>query len=93
MNPQSKGLLGLQKFTDGIEAVESAFDSVTQISSNVVEIQDNIGQLETEKTALIAEIDEDKKNKETEREITKINSTVTAEIASADFESAPPTEE
>lgn len=93
MNPQSKGLLGLQKFTDGIEAVESAFDSVTQISSNVVEIQDNIGQLETEKTALIAEIDEDKKNKETERKITKINSTVTAEIASADFESAPPTEE
>ena len=93
MNPQSKGLLGLQKFTDGIEAVESAFDSVTQISSNVVEIQDNIGQLETEKTALIAEIDEDKKNKETEREITKINSTVTAEIASADFESAPSKEE
>jgi hypothetical protein len=91
INPQSKRLLGLQKFRDGIELAENAANSVAQISSNVVEIEQNVATLKTEKAALAKEIDDDVKAKTDAKVITKQESQVTANPAKVDFEAAPPT--
>jgi hypothetical protein len=91
INPQSKRLLGLQKFRDGIELAENAANSVAQISSNVVEIEQNVTTLKTEKAALAKEIDDDVKAKTDAKVITKQESQVTANPAKVDFEAAPPT--
>lgn len=61
VNPQSKRLMGLEKFTNGIEVAEEAFDSVSQVSGSVLEIQQNVTEIKTEKTALIKEMDDDKR--------------------------------
>ena len=90
INPQSKRLLGLQKFRDGLEVAENAVNSVAQISSNVVEIEQNVTQLKTEKAALVKEIDDDIKVKTDAKNLTKQESQVTADPAKADFEAAPP---
>jgi uncharacterized coiled-coil protein SlyX len=90
INPQSKRLLGLQKFRDGLELAENAANSVAQISSNVVEIEQNVTTLKTEKAALAKEIDDDIKVKTDAKNLTKQESQVTADPAKADFEAAPP---
>jgi hypothetical protein len=91
VNPASKRLMGLEKFRSGVEVAEEAFDSVAQVSGNVLEIQENITQIKSEKQTLITEMDVDKTAKKMTRDITKQESQVTADPAKVDFEAAPPT--
>ncbi|NJL52276.1 MAG: hypothetical protein HC930_08735 [Hydrococcus sp. SU_1_0] len=90
VNPASKRLMGLQKFRDGIEVTEEAFDSVAQVSGSVLEIQQNVTEIKTEKTALVKEMDDDKKAKVDKRVETKTESEVTTIPEKADFEKAVP---
>jgi hypothetical protein len=90
VNPASKRLMGLEKFRAGIDVAEEAFDSVSQVSGNVLEIQQNIAEIKTSKTAMIKEMETDKTAKKAAEVITKQESQVTANPAKADFEAAPP---
>jgi hypothetical protein len=92
VNPASKRLMGLEKFRAGIDVAEEAFDSVAQVSGNVLEIQENITQIKTEKQTMITEMDTDKTAKKDARDLTKENSQITADFKKADFEAAPPTD-
>lgn len=85
INPQSAKIMGFQKFIDGIEVAENAFDSVSQISSNVVEVQENIAQIKTEKQALKTELDTKIDDKKTERTDIKLESETQTELAKIDF--------
>ena len=84
--------MGLEKFRNGIEATEEAFDSVSQVSGNILEIQQNITEIKTEKQTLITEMDDDKLLKATKRTEAKTESTVTADPVKADFEKVPDAE-
>jgi hypothetical protein len=91
VNPASKRLMGLEKFRNGIDVAEEAFDSVAQVSGNVLEIQQNITEIKTSKTAMITEMETDKTAKKDTRDVIKQESQVTAELVKADFQAAPST--
>ena len=88
INPQNTAMRKLGSFRDAIEVAEDAFDSVTEISSNIVEIKETVGQIETEKKELKTEIDEFIKEQKDEKDTDKIQNQVTTDISDNDFNRA-----
>ena len=86
VSPQNRALRQVAKFREGAEAVEDALNTVSDVSSNVIEIQDNYEQLKKDKVELVDEIDLAKQEKSAEREKVKEESEVRADIERADFD-------
>ena len=88
INPQNAAMRKLGSFREAIEVAEDAFDSVSQISSSVVETKDNIAQLKTEKEELKTEIEGFITEQKEEKDEAKEEAQVTADINEADFDPA-----
>ena len=86
VSPQNKALRQVAKFREGAELVEDALNTVSSVSSEVIEIQDNFEQLREDKRDLISEIDLTKEEKELEREEVKEESRVRTDISRDDFD-------
>ena len=86
MNPQNAAMRKLGNFREAIEFAEDAFDSVSQISSSIVEAKDNIAQIKEEKQELKTEIEGFIKEQEDEKTLAKEEAEVTTDINDADFE-------
>ena len=86
VSPQNKALRRIAKFREGAEAIDDALNTISDVSSNVIEIQDNYEQLEKDKKELVDEINLTKQEKSAEREEVKEESEVRADIERADFD-------
>ena len=90
VNPQNASMRKLDKFRNGLEQAENVFSSINQVSSEVVEFKDNVGQLKTEKETLDKEVTEFLETKAEEKAEVKKESEVKAEIDELDFDRNEP---
>ena len=86
VSPQNKALRQIAKFREGADLVEDALNTVSSVSSEVIEIQDNFEQLREDKQDLVNEISLVKEEKELEREEVKEESRVRTDISRDDFD-------
>ena len=93
VNPQNVTMSKLAKFREGIDNIEDVVSTVSQVSSEVVEVRENFTQLKSEKKDFLDEIILEKEEKLTEELETKDLSQVRTEIDQGDFDRATPTEE
>jgi hypothetical protein len=92
INPQTTSQRRLENFREGLESVENVFDTVSQISSNVVETQENIQQLKDEKDLWIEEVNTQVVTQQTEKDTAKIQNQVDTDITDNDFDRVTPEE-
>lgn len=90
VNPHSKALTKVAKFEEALDTVEDAFDSIGNVASDVVDIQESYKQLTDEKQEFFDVVGEEVKQLKEETKIIKLESEVKTEIDSIDFEPAPP---
>lgn len=92
VSPQNAAMRRLEGFREGLESVENVFDTVSQISSSVVETQDNWQQLKTEKEAWKTEVETAIQEEITLKEEEKTAAQTTADITDGDFDASPTTD-
>ena len=86
VNPQSAAMRKLDKFREGLESIENVVDTVSQVSGEVVEIQENYDQLKKEKKEWKEEVDQALAAKAETKAEAKSAVQVTASIDAIDFE-------
>ena len=92
VSPQNAAMRRLEGFREGLENVENVFDTVSQISSNVVETQENWEQLKTEKENWQTEVNAAIETEVTLKAEEKAQVNVSADIQDDSFDTAPNTD-
>ena len=88
INPQSKAMRNLDKFRGVIEGVSEPIETISQVSSEVIEIKENFTQLTEARDEWITEVNTQIEVQKTEKDTAKIENQVTAEIDDNDFEAS-----
>ena len=89
VNPQSKAMRNLEKFRGGIEGVAEGVDTITQLSSGVIEIQENWEQITEANNEWKEEVSTAITTQKEEKDTAKIENQVQTDIDSNDFAVAP----
>ncbi|MEL6438702.1 MAG: hypothetical protein AAFQ80_05525 [Cyanobacteria bacterium J06621_8] len=92
LNAQNAAMRRLDRFREGLETIESGVSSVSQVSSEVVDIKENFEQLKKEKEDWKKEVDTEIEAKKEEKEESKQAAQVKADISDTDFDPATPAE-
>ena len=86
VNPQNVAMRRLDRFREGADTIEDVFSTISQVSGEVVEIQDNWGQLKTEKENWKEEVKTTTDTQIAEKTEAKEAVQVTTDITDNDFE-------
>ena len=85
INPQSKAMRNLEKFRGTIEGVSEPIETITQMSSEIIEIQENFTQLTEAKNEWKDEINSVISIQQEEKDTVKIQNQVQTDINANDF--------
>lgn len=92
VNPQNAAQRKLERFREGLEAIEEGVSAVSTISSEIVETRENFAQLKEEKEAWQTEVNTAIEEQVTEKQQAKEEAQVAADIDDISFDPAIPDE-
>lgn len=87
INPQSRVQRNIEKFRGTLEGIGETVETVTQISSEIVDFQDNIDQLKESKQEWKEEVAAVAEEQKAEKDTAKIEVQVSTDINDNDFDS------
>ncbi|MGL5078539.1 MAG: hypothetical protein ACRDBG_22300 [Waterburya sp.] len=85
VNPSTKAATKLEKFRAGVEILENGVSSISEISSEAIEIKESFGELDEAKGDWHKQIDDAAILKKTEKEERKADSQAGTDVKKADF--------
>ena len=86
VNPQSRVQRNIEKFRGTIEGIGESVETVTQISSEIVDFKDNVNELKEAKEEWETEVKEVTEEQKVEKDAAKALTQITTDIANSDFE-------